>query len=227
MTIFIFPIVIILIPLMQSLGQNTAIPSQVSTLLIVITFLFPASVMAMSLGNFMIGEEGQKIWRVYASPVSAASLVKSKYFFINLFAFIVLVATTIFGFAIYQPSLRTTFIAFIEAVFLVLALGANSLSFGISGADFTEIPRNRMIRPSASILSLVVSVIAGVAILAPLFQYALLSIIPTISSSLIGEALLDPLLAIVFSAIIAIVLTIIFYRIALREAKNLLAKAEI
>jgi hypothetical protein len=227
MTIFIFPIVIILVPLMQSIGQSTAIPSQVSTLLLAVTFLFPASVMAMSMGSFMIGEEGQTIWRIYASPVSAESLVKSKYFFINLFALIVLVATTIFGFAIYHPSLRTTFVACLEAVFLVLALGAISLSYGISGADFTEIPRPRMIRPSASLVNLVVSILAGAAIIAPFFQYALLSIMPTILPDLIGGALLDPLMALVLSAIIAIVLTVVFYRIALRRARDLLAKAEI
>src|SRR4030067_3874781 len=119
---------------MQSLGQTGAsMPSQVSALLLAVTFLFPASVMAMSLGNFMIGEEGQAVWRIYASPISAKSLVKSKYFFIVFFSLMVLAITGIIGFAVYQPSLRATTVACFEAVFLVFALGTISLSNGLRG----------------------------------------------------------------------------------------------
>jgi hypothetical protein len=229
MTIFIVPIVIILVPLMQSLGQTSQeIPSQVSMLIaLAVTFLFPASVMAMSLGNFMIGEEGQAVWRIYASPISAKTLVKSKYFFIIFFSIIVLAITGIFGFIVYHPSLRATIVAYCEAVFLVFALGAISLSNGIRGADFTETPRPRMIRLSWSLINLVACLLAGIAMLAPFFPYALSSILPEIIPGLTGGAFLDPLLAVVVSAIIAIILTVIFYRIALKNARELLAKAEI
>src|SRR4030067_3345881 len=134
MTIFIVPIVIILVPIMQSLGQTGAsMPSQVSALLLAVTFLFPASVMAMSLGNFMIGEEGQAVWRIYASPISAKTLVKSKYLLIIFFSLMVLAITGIIGFAVYQPSLRATTVACLEEVFLVFALGTISLSNGLRG----------------------------------------------------------------------------------------------
>jgi hypothetical protein len=229
MTIFIVPIVIIIVPLMQSLGQTSQdIPSQVSVLVaLAVTFLFPASVMAMSLGNFMIGEEGQAVWRIYASPISAKTLVKSKYFFIIFFSITVLAITGIFGFVAYSPSLRATIVAYCEAVFLVFALGAISLSNGIRGADFTETPRPRMIRLSWSLINLVACLLAGIAILAPFFPYALSSMLSEIMPGLTGVALLDPLLAVVVSAIIAIILTVIFYRIALKNTRELLAKAEI
>ncbi len=228
MTIFIVPIVIILVPLMQSFGQtNAAIPPQVSVLMLALAFLFPASIMAMSLGSLMMGEEGQAVWRIYASPISAKTLVKSKYFFIILFSTIVLAITGIFGFVTYSPSLRATIIAYSEAVFLVFALGAISLSNGIKGADFTETPRPRMIHLSWSLINLVACLLAGTAILAPFFPYALSSVLSEIMPGLAGVALLDPPLAVVVSAIIAIVLTAIFYRIALKNARELLAKAEI
>lgn len=229
MTIFIVPIVIIIVPLMQSLGQTSQdIPSQVSVLIaLAVTFLFPASVMAMSLGNFMIGEEGHAVWRIYASPISAKTLVKSKYFFIIFFSITVLAITGIFGFVAYSPSLRATIVAYCEAVFLVFALGAISLSNGIRGADFTETPRPRMIRLSWSLINLVACLLAGIAILAPFFPYALSSMLSEIMPGLTGEAFLDPLLAVVVSTIVAIILTLIFYRIALKNARELLAKAEI
>jgi hypothetical protein len=229
MTIFIVPIVIILVPLMQSLSQtNAAIPYQMSVYLTALTFLFPASIMVMSLGNFIIGEEGQAVWRIYSSPISAKNLVKSKYFFIVFFSLIVLAITGIFGFLIYHPSLRATLVASFETVFLVLALGSISLSNGIKGADFTEAPRPRMIRLSWSLINFGACLLAGIALLAPFLPYVLSSTLSAFIPVSTGwGALLDPYQALVISAIIAVILAVIFYRVALKNAKELLSKAEI
>jgi hypothetical protein len=228
MTIFIVPIVIILVPLMQSLSQtNAAIPYQLSVYLTALTFLFPASIMVMSLGNFIIGEEGQAVWRVYSSPISAKSLVKSKYFFIVFFSLVVLAITGIFGFLMYHPSLRATIVASFETVFLVFALGSISLSNGIRGADFTEAPRARMIRLSWSLINLGACLLAGIAMLAPFLPYVLSSTLSAFIPSLIGwSALLDPFQALVVSAIVAIILAVIFKRVAIKNAEDLLTKAE-
>jgi len=227
MAIFIFPIVVILVPLMQSFSQSEAMPAPLFTIYRAIIFLVPASVMTMSLGNFMIGEEGQSVWRIYASPISAKSLVKSKYLFIVFFSLIVLAVTGIFGFAVYQPTLLYTIVACLEAVFLVFALGAISLSNGINGADFTETPRPRMIRVSWSFINLGACGAAGAAILAPLFPYMLSAMLSGVMPDFFDGAILDPLLALAVSAVIAVVLTIIFYRIAINNARKLLTKAEI
>jgi hypothetical protein len=228
MTIFIIPIVVILLPLMQSFGQtNAAVPAQASVIMLAMSFLFPASIMAISLGSFMIGEEGQAVWRIYASPISGKTLVKSKYFFIFVFSIIVLAITGIFGFMAYSPSLRATIIAYCEGVFLVIALGAISLSNGIKGADFTEIPRPRMIHLSWSLINFVSCLLAGLAILAPFIPYVLSSTLSEIIPALTIGTLVDPLLAVVVSAFIAAILTVIFYRIALKNAREMLKKAEI
>jgi len=225
MTIFIVPIVIILVQVMQTLSLTETVPVQVFVYVAALTFLLPASVMAMSLGSFIIGEEGQAVWRIYASPISAKTLVKSKYFFIIFFSIIVLAITGIFGFVVYHPSLRATVVAYCEAVFLIFALGAISLSNGIKGADFTETPRARMIRFSRSLINLGTCLLAGVAILAPFFPYALSSMSGVVPA-LLGGAFLDHFLALGISAVIAIVLAVIFYRIALKNAMKLLKKAE-
>ncbi len=227
MTIFIVPIVIILVPIMQSLGRSGAMPAQTSTILLAVTFLFPASIMSISLGSFMIGEEGQSIWRIYASPISARSLVKSKYSLMIFFSLIVLTITGVLGLIIYNPSLRATTVACFEAFFLILALGMISLSNGISGADFTEIPRPRMIRLSSSLINLLECILVGIALLAPFLPYALSSALPGIIPDLFGGVFIDPFLALVISAIIAVLLTMIFYRITVKNAKELLIKAEI
>jgi hypothetical protein len=227
MTIFIFPIIIIIVPFFQTFGSTSSpAPFQVSTYLAAYTFVFPAAVMAMTLGNFMIGEEGQAVWRIFASPISARSLVKSKFFFIVLFSLIVLVITGIIGSLIYHSTFRAAIIALFEGVFLIFAIGAVSLSNGIGGADFTETPRPRMIRQRTVYLSLGECALAGLAILAPFFPYVASSVLSAFVPNLFDGLVLDPFLALVISAVIATVLTVIFYRISLKNTKELLKKAE-
>jgi len=223
MTVFIVPIVIILVPIMQSLNlANEAVTPQFLLSMEATIILFPAFALVMSLGSFMIGEEGQAVWRIYASPISPKSLVKSKYFFIVFFALLVLSITSLFGILMYHPSLRGTISAVLEPIFLVFALGAISLSNGIKGADFTEVPRPRMIRVRWSIISLIACFLAALAVLAPFVPYVLSIFVPDLF-----VAFIDPYLAIVVSGVIAAVITAFFYRVALNNAKELLSKAEV
>jgi hypothetical protein len=228
MTVFIFPIIVIIVPLFQTFGSASAPPEfQVSAYLTAYVFLFPAAIMAMTLGNFMVGEEGQAVWRIYSSPISARSLVKSKYVFIVLFSLIVLAITGTIGSIIYHPTLRAAIIASLVGVFIVFALGAISLSNGIRGADFTETPRARMIRQRIVYLNLAACTLGGMAILAPFFPYAATSILSAFVPNLFGGIFIDPFLALAVSAVITAVIAVIFYRIAINNARELLMKAEI
>jgi hypothetical protein len=228
MTVFIFPIIVIIVPLFQTFGSASAPPEfQVSTYLTAYVFLFPAAIMAMTLGNFMVGEEGQAVWRIYSSPISARSLVKSKYVFIVLFSLIVLAITGTIGSIIYHPTLRAAIIASLVGVFIVFALGAISLSNGIRGADFTETPRARMIRQRIVYLNLAACTLGGMAILAPFFPYAATSILSAFVPNLFGGLFIDPFLALAGSAVITVVIAVIFYRIAINNSRELLMKAEI
>ena len=106
-SIFIVPIVFILIPIMQSVdlaGGGAQEPTQVAFIFSAMTFLFPVAVMAMSVGSILIGEEGQAVWRIYASPISAKNLVKSKLFFLTVLSLIVLLITGPFAILFYHPS---------------------------------------------------------------------------------------------------------------------------
>ncbi|HLE75941.1 MAG TPA: hypothetical protein VI864_07880 [Candidatus Bathyarchaeia archaeon] len=223
MTVFIVPIVVIMVPVMQSLSlANEQVPPQFSLSMQATIFLFPAFILVLSLGNFMIGEEGQAVWRIYASPISAKNLVKSKYFFIVFFSLLVLPITGLIGILVYHPSLRAAIVALLEPVFLVFALGSISLSTGIKGADFSEAPRPRMIRLKWSIISLIACALAALAVLAPFVPYVLSTFVPSLF-----EAFIDPYLATVVSGIIAAVITAFFYRVAVKNANELLTKAEV
>jgi hypothetical protein len=221
MTIFIMPIVFVLIPLMQSFGASGPATFQGSKYFFALMFLLPASTLAISLGSFLIGEEGQAMWRIYSSPVSAKNLVKSKYFFVVFFSVVVMFVTGAVSSVIYHASLRAVFAMFVETLCLVCALAAVSLSIGITGADFNEVPRPRMIRPSWSLVSMVLCGSIGVGILSPLFLYVFSSIL---SSS--ATPLFDLYEGVAVSAIVGAVIALVFYRLAIQNAKELLKKAE-
>jgi hypothetical protein len=222
MMVFIIPIVIIMVPIMQSLNlANEPAPAGFILSMEATIFLMPVFILALSLGNFMIGEEGQAVWQIYSAPISPRNLVKSKYFFMVLFSLLVIPIPDLVGIFLYQPALRGTIIAIFVPVFLLFALGAISLSNGIKGADFTETPRPRMIRTRWSIINLTVCALAAVTLLAPFLPYALSLFFPDF------PVLIDPYLALGVSGVIAAVITAVFYSVAVRNAEELLSKAEI
>jgi uncharacterized membrane protein len=221
MTIFIVPIAMVMVPIMQSLNMAAEPPLGYIMSMEAIIFLLPAFVMVLSLGSFMIGEEGQAVWRIYASPIAPKNLVKSKYFFILFFALVVLPITTLVGIVMYHPSLRTIITAVLVPIFLVFALGAISLSNGIKGADFTEVPRPRMIRVRWSIINLIVCSLSALAVLAPFVPYVLSIFVPGLFAAL------TPYLDIAVSGVVAAVITAVFYGVAVKNAEELLSKAEV
>jgi hypothetical protein len=227
MSIFIAPIVIVLIPIMQSLGlTGNGLPSEVLFFYLGMVFLFPSSLMVMTLGSLLIGEEGQAIWRIYASPIDARTLVKSKYFFLMIFGLITLLATGLIGTIIYQPTTTKAIVFFLEAVFLIISLGGLSLTIGFRGADFTEIPRPRMVRQYWALINMGAGALVALAILAPL--------IPNMLALLINGAMpgfsipsFPPFIATAISGVIAVVIAVVFYKITLDSAKDFLRKAEV
>ncbi len=225
-SIFIVPIVFVLIPVMQSIGiTNQGAPAEVNLMFLVMTFLFPASIMVMSLGNMLIGEEGEAVWRIYASPISAKNLVKSKFVFLLFFGIITLIITSSIGAIIYHPTTSLMVVGFLEGFFLIFALGSIALVIGFRGADFLQIPRARMIRPMWSFISFGACALAALGILSPFVPYLFAAFFTSGSVSALGT--LDFTIPIIISAIIAAVITVVFYRINLNSAQELIRKAEI
>jgi hypothetical protein len=222
MTIFILPIVFIIAPLAQTLGaKGGSATSSSPSFLFAIFFLLPASIMAVFVGSFMVGEEGQAVWGIYSSPISPKNLVKSKYFIVILFSILVLAITGTVVSIIFHPSIRAILVSLLESIFLVFTLGALSLTIGIIGADFTEVPRPRMIRTSWNLLNLVACFATAMVMLLPFLPYALSHFMPGLAGPFA-----NPYTALTISAIIAIVLTLIFYQLALNNVRQLLRKAE-
>jgi len=222
MFIFVLPIVIIILPLMQSLGATgQPAPTQASLFLFALIFLMPSALMATIMGSMMIGEEGEAVWRIYSSPISAENIVKSKYFFIVFFSILVTAVTGVVGVAVFHPSVKAILIGLTESLLLVFTLGAVSLANGIKGADFTELPRPRMIRTEWRFINMIACFIVAIAILIPFIPYAVTSIL--LRSAQSALALYE---VVIISVVIAVVVTFVAYKLALKNARELLTKAE-
>jgi hypothetical protein len=222
-SIFIVPIVLIILPLTQSLGiSGSSASSQSNFIFSAIIFLLPSTFMAMLLGEVMIGEEGQSVWRIYASPISPKNLVKSKTFFLTLFSTIILFISGSVGIVFYHPALQELIAAFLEGFFVLLAAGIVALTIGFKGPDFSQSRRARMVRQEWSLIGLVVCTIAGAAVLAPLIVSVGLALFT-------GGAIISSNLAIgvVISAAISSGISVVFYRINIGLATDFLRKAEV
>ena len=222
-SIFIVPIIMIVLPLSQSLGiSGSSVSSQSNFIFSAIIFLLPATFSAMLLGEVMIGEEGQSVWRIYASPITPKNLVKSKTVFLVLFSTIILFISGSVGIVFYNPSLTETISAFLEGFFVLLAVGIVGLTIGFKGPDFSQTRRARMVRQEWSLIGLVVCGIVGISVLAPLVVSVGFSIFT-------GGSIVTPNLpfSIAISGVISLAISAVFYRININIAKNFLRKAEV
>ncbi len=184
--------------------------------------LVPGALMATSMGSMIVGQEGAAVWHLYSSPVKAESLVKGKYAFVVIVSCAVTLACSAGGILILRPSMRTIFAALIESIFLILSLSAVSLIAGIKGASFVEIPRPRMIRPVEGIINFIICSILASVILIPLIPY-----IGTIVGLYNPPPQFYLYFALAISGAITAVVTYGSYRIAVKNAKDFLAEAEI
>jgi len=225
MYVFIMPIVFILMPLMQYLGiLGRPVSPEPSRFLFAWIFLMPGAIMAVMLGTMIIGEEGGSVWLFFSSPITARSLVKCKYAFVTIFSCIVTLVCGLIGILVACPSLDIVIALLIESVLLIFALGAVSLGAGIKAADFAEVPRPRMIKPLAALINMLLCLVLALAIFSPLLLHAVtMGYIPIP----VPLPKIDLYVAISISAVIAAVITFIFYRIALKNAEEFLIKAEI
>jgi hypothetical protein len=222
--VYIAPIIMIIVPILNSLNiiNNGAPAGQVSLIFAAIIFLLPCGFMAMLLGEVLIGEEGQAVWRIYASPISPKSYVKSKYFFVILFSTIILLISGSIGTVFYRPPLQLTIVAFIEPFFVLLAIGGVALTVGFKGPDFSQSRRARMIRQEWSLIGVVVCAVAGGAVLAPITATIVISFL---AHGSINSA--NFLVPVIISGVISAVITAVFYRINIGMAADFLKKAEV
>jgi len=230
MYIFIFPIIFTIMPLLSFMrGGADALNLVRQSFLFAYLTLLPGALMGMMLGSWMIGLEGESVWYVYSSPITARSLLKAKYWFAVLFSLAIMSVCSVIGGLLFAPPIKMGLICLVEALLLVFSLGMVSLSFGIRGADFRQLPRPRMIRPKWAIINGIVCILLALAIVSPLIPYALKLFLedvqaPVVISLPLSEAY--PYAALPISGAIASVVAYVFHRIALKNAEKFLIEAE-
>ena len=225
MYIFIMPLVFILMPLMQYLGvYGRPVPTEGSRFLFALMLLVPGAIMTVMLGLMIIGEEGESVWLFFSSPIIARSLIKCKYAMVVIFPCVATLICGVVGILVTRPSPDIAVALFIESMLLIFALGTVSLGAGITGADFTEVPRPRMVRPLTAFVYMLLCLVLALVILSPLIPYAITMMnLPF----LVFLPKIDLYVAVSISAVIALIIIFVFYKIALRNAEEFLIKAEI
>jgi len=225
MYVFITPLVFMIMPLMQYFGiYGTSAAVEPSRLIFALILVVPGAIMSVILGLIIIGEEGESVWLFFSSPINARSLVKCKYAFVIIFSFVVMLVCSVIGILITRPSPDIALALLIESILLIFALGAVSLGAGIKGADFTEVPRPRMVRPLTTLVYMLLCLVLALAIFSPLLLHAVaVGYIPLP----VSLPKMDLYIAVSISAVVALVVAFVFYRIALKNAEEFLLKAEI
>jgi len=229
--VFIFPVIAVIMPILSAIraGSEAPTPYAFNTFLFVYLTLVPGAIMALMLGSIVLGLEGKPVWYVCSSPIDAKSLVRAKYFFVTLFSFAVMAVCTVVGGAIWTPRGIAVAPSVFEAVFLVLSIGAVSLNFGIKGADFREFPRPRGIKPKWALVNGLVCMFLAFVIVSPVVPYALNLVFKTVETPV---AMSLPLpnwyiyLALPTSGAIAFAVAYAFYRNAVKNAEEFLARTE-
>jgi len=232
--IFIFPVVFGIMPILSTMRAITEAPTP-HTLYALYSFLSaylvlaPGTIMAIMFGTMMLGLEGGSVWYLYSSPIDARRLVRAKYSFVTLFSSAVMVVCSLVISVVWAPSTKIVILCIVEAVFLISSLSMVSLSFGIRGADFRELPRPRMIRPGWAIINGLVCIILALAIVSPIIPLALNFFFKMIESPIkmsipVSNAYLY--FAVPASGIIAFSIAYMFYRVALKNAEKFLVHAE-
>lgn len=137
---------------------------------------------------------------------------------------------SVVGVVLTIPSVQIAIVGLVEAVFIILSLAMVSLTFGIKGADFRELPpRPRMIRTLWAFVDMAVCAILGLVIIAPLIPYVTMVIFQAgVPSSQIYFSLPPeyPFLALLVSGVIAFLIAYGFHKVAVNNAEHLLLKAE-
>jgi len=150
--IFIFPIVLVIMPILSALRAGSEAPA------------------------------GEPVWYIYSSPIDARSLIKAKYSIVTLFSLAVMAVCSIIGGIIWTPLGLVVVPSVVEAVLLILSLSAISLDFGVKGADLREFPRPRGIRPKWALVNGLVCIVLASVIVSPIVPYALNLIFKTIEA---------------------------------------------
>jgi len=228
--IFIFPVSIIVMMFFTTFRYGGSIPAGGSSLLFALITLLPGVFTAPFLGVFIMGLEGENVWYLHSSPLSARAIARAKYFFVVIVDLAVTLVCAIVSGIIFAPSLLFAAAILTEATLLIFSLSAISLACGFRAADYQGFfPMNRLIKPKWGLLNFLLCAIIALAIAAPAVPY-FLSIAPTTLPIQLPVAISLPdyyvFAALSLSTVISATVTYVFRSMVLEGAVKFRAEAE-
>jgi hypothetical protein len=227
--VFIFPISMLMLVFFNVLRapQTSPVPMGGYSFLFVLITLIPGLMMLPFLGTLLTTLEGNGIWFLFSSPISAKSIAKTKISFLSFFALSITVVCSVIGGIVFRPPPLIIAVTLLEAVFLISSLSAISVAFGIKAAEPGGIfGVTKIVKPKWAFLGWLLCIAIGAAIIAPIIPYALnivaIQFLPTIP--VLPEYYVY--LALLLSGAIAVSMTYLFRRVAVDNAEQMIANPE-
>jgi hypothetical protein len=217
MYVFITPIVFIVMtfmPMFTGSSRGDGISSIYSFFYLYLA-LAPCAILALSLGTACTGSEGASLWVLTTSSLSPRSYVKGKFFFAASLSILTSLLCAVAGYFIFSPTGRMAATGVWEAAIMASAVAMISVYSGISGADFRESPRPRMVRSEWAFLNMFVCVVAGLIVISPVIVYG-------VATTFLGVHAPGSLLFVAWALSGAIALAIAYasYRLAVGGAER-------
>ena len=218
MYVFITPIVFIVMtfmPMLTGSGTSRSGISSVSSFFYLYLAIAPSAILAFSLGTASTGSEGPGLWVLSSSPLSPGSFIKGKLFFTGMLCILTGLLCAVAGYFLFNPSFRMAATGVWETLFMAGAVAMVSLFSGVSGADFREAPRPRMVSPEWSIINIALCGVVGILVLLPVIIYG-------ISTTFLGIQAPGFYLygSWVLSGVISMVIMYTIYKITVKNAEK-------
>ncbi|MCW4047758.1 MAG: hypothetical protein NWE99_09425 [Candidatus Bathyarchaeota archaeon] len=230
MFIFVFPISIIVMMFFTTLRYGGSIPAGGSSLLFALITLLPGALTTPFLGSFIMGLEGENVWYLHSSPLSAENIARAKYFFVVIVDLVITLICAMVSGIIFAPSLIFAAVILIEATLLIVSLSAVSLACGFRGADYRGFfPMNRLLKPKWGLLNLVLCAVVALAIVAPVIPYFLSiasTALPIPFPLVISLPDFYVYVALVLSGVVSAFITYVFRKLVRAGAEKFRAEAE-
>ena len=218
MYVFITPIVFIVMTFMPMLTGSGALRNGISSFspfFYLYLAIAPSAILAFSLGTASTGSEGPGLWVLSSSPLSPRSFIRGKYFFTGMLSILTGLLCAAAGYLLFAPSFRMAATGVFVSLLMAGAIAMVSVFSGVSGADFRDAPRPRMVRPEWSFINMALCAVVGLLVLLPVIVYG-------ISTTFMGVQVPGMYLygSWALSGVIAMTIIYIVYKLTIKNAEK-------
>jgi len=182
------------------------------TSIVLYLYLAPIAMFCWLLSMTSIGQEGSAIWNLYAAPLDAGKLVNAKIYLTTMLGSFLACGLLLAVALLLKPGVTEILSLLLLGLGFVVEFSALGLYVAGRFPDFRETIRSPYVSLSGSLLGMILGLIVGVGTVLPLFLPSDVQI---------------PFPRLVVSILIALLLFVALWRLAIRQVRSLLAEIQV